>query len=429
MNILKTTLNSSLFKSGGIYLFSRVIYSSISILLLPFLTRYLSPTDYGIVIMFTALVTFVNPFTGLNIHASTGIRYFDGEDTDLPTYIGSCFFLLGINIIIVSTIFVFFANFISKITAIPADYLWMVIVICAGTSITRILLTLWQVQRNAFKYGLFLNLQTLAKVSLILLFVIGFKRSWKGALEAELFTIFISTILAMIILLKKNLIRFKFNKSYFKSAVNFGFPLIPHDIGAILITQTDRFFITNMINVGVTGIYSVGLQLGRIIELFASSFNLAYSPWLFKQLKKDDIRIKIKIVKFTYLYFVLILLFALFLSWALPFFLRIFVGDKFADASKYVPWFSFGFAFSGMYYMVANFIFFSGKTWAIAVVTTVCAIANIFANYILIKINGPLGAAQATAFVFLLNFIAVWLLSAKVYKMPWNLKQEDSAGC
>ena len=40
-------------------------------------------------------------------------------------------------------------------------------------------------------------------------------------------------------------------------------------------------------------------------------------------------------------------------------------------------------------------------------------------NYFLIKANGVIGAAQATTITFFVSFVLTWILSAKVYKMPW----------
>ncbi|WP_369412260.1 oligosaccharide flippase family protein [Geotalea toluenoxydans] len=67
--MISRILSSSLFRASGIYTISAVINSSIPFLMMPILTRFLTPTDYGIVSMFTVLVGIVSPFVGLNIHA------------------------------------------------------------------------------------------------------------------------------------------------------------------------------------------------------------------------------------------------------------------------------------------------------------------------------------------------------------------------
>jgi Na+-driven multidrug efflux pump len=49
---------------------------------------------------------------------------------------------------------------------------------------------------------------------------------------------------------------------------------------------------------------------------------------------------------------------------------------------------------------------------------------NVILNYFFIKANGAIGAAQATIVTFLIIFILTWILSARVYKMPWLLKNK-----
>jgi Na+-driven multidrug efflux pump len=101
--------------------------------------------------------------------------------------------------------------------------------------------------------------------------------------------------------------------------------------------------------------------------------------------------------------------------------LKFFVSRNFYFAYKYVLWIALGYAFQGMYFMVVNYIFYVKKTYILAWVTFTSAGVNIVLNYFFIKANGAIGAAQATTITFFVQFIMVWILSAKVYKMPWKL--------
>ncbi|GAG28587.1 unnamed protein product, partial [marine sediment metagenome] len=204
-------------------------------------------------------------------------------------------------------------------------------------------------------------------------------------------------------------------------ALFFGVPLIPHALGGWIVTSIDRIFINSMVGVAATGLYSVGYSVGMIIGLLAHSFNLAWSPFLYEKLKENNYSTKMKIVKFTYLYDIGIVFLALALSFIAPYFLKFFVSRNFYFAYKYVLWIALGYAFQGMYFMVVNYIFYVKKTYILAWVTFTSAGVNIVLNYFFIKANGAIGAAQATTITFFVQFIMVWVLSAKVYKMPWKL--------
>ena len=254
-------------------------------------------------------------------------------------------------------------------------------------------------------------------ISLILIVGIGYTAS--GRIFAQLVSVFTFSLLAINFLLKK-WIKFSINKEYISNALKFGIPLIPHALSGTIISMTDRLFITNMVGISETGIYTVGYQIGMVINLLATSFNNAYVPWLYERLKSNVKNTKIKIVKFTYLYFIVIFLVALVLGIIAPFFLSVFIGNSFAESSSYVIWIALGYAFQGMYFMVVNYIFYEQKNSLLAVITFLVAIINILLNYFFIKSHGAIGAAQATTVVFLIKFILVWILSAKVHKMPWK---------
>ena len=49
------------------------------------------------------------------------------------------------------------------------------------------------------------------------------------------------------------------------------------------------------------------------------------------------------------------------------------VGHAFAGADRYIGWFALALLFSGLYYMVANYIFFARKTVYLAAVTITVA--------------------------------------------------------
>lgn len=417
--------SSSLFRVSGIYTVSAVINAAIPFLMMPILTRYLTPTDYGIVSMFTVLVGIVSPFVGLNIHGAVSVKYFDKSGTDISKYISNSLLLLVISSTIVSLVIWLFADFISRHTMFPRNWLWGVVVFSACQFVILVVMTLWQVENKALKYSIFQNLQTLLNIGLSLLFVVSLGMNWQGRINAQLITIFMFGLIGIFLLYRKKMIKLEYDQTCISHALKFGVPLIPHALGGMLISQTDRIFITNMVGVSETGIYTVGFQIGMILEILASSFNKAYAPWLYKKLTENDMLTKIKIVKITYAYFVAILLLATFIAMVSPWFLSYFVGAQFSGAYQYASWIVFGFAFHGMYYMVTNYIFYANKTHVLAIVTLITALINVVFNYILIKINGPVGAAQASALAFFTSFILTWILSARVYKMPWRVFNAD----
>jgi O-antigen/teichoic acid export membrane protein len=380
----------------------------------------MSPSDYGIVAMFTVLVNFVSPFTGLSIHGAIQRQYYERDNVDLSIYVTNCLFILIFSSALVYLTFSLFALPISRLSYFPEDWLWVVIAVSISQFITRVNLSLWQVQFKARTYGFYQVAQTVLNIGLSVWFVVFLRMAWQGRIQAQFLAITSFGLLGLFLLYKDGWIKFAFNKTYIRNALSFGVPLVPHALGGVMMTMTDRFFITNMVGLSATGLYSVGYQIGMVVGLLATSFNQAYVPWLFHKLKNNnDDDTKIVIVKITYAYFVLIILVSTSLSLIAPWFLSVFVGKDFSGASVFVFWIATGYAFSGMYMMIVNYIFYVQKTYILAWITFSSALLNIVFNYVFIKLNGSVGAAQAASLTFLLSFLLTWILSNRVYRMPW----------
>ena len=424
MKVIKTLLKSKLFKSAGIYTATSVINKAIPFFLLPILTRYLSPADYGIVSMFGVLISFVIPFIGLSINGAIARVYYEPDTIDIREYITNCLLILGVSTLLVSLIFFVFSGAIADASSVPAQVLWMVIAISIAQFITRIVLTLWQVQVKPVQYGIYQISQTMLNMVLSIILVVFIGLTWRGRIYAQLVSFGIFAVVGLFILFKNNWLKFNYRSDYIKHALSFGVPLIPHALGGVIMTMTDRLFITNMVGIETTGVYTVGYQIGTIINLLAVSFNQAYVPWLYARLKENVYATKRKIVKLTYTYFVIIVLLAVLLSIIAPPFLNFFVGKEFSQSSIYVTWIALGYAFHGMYFMVTNYIFYAQKTSYLAGVTFGAALLNIVLNYVFISKYGAIGAAQATTIIYFVQFVLTWILASKVYEMPWNILKD-----
>jgi O-antigen/teichoic acid export membrane protein len=422
--MIKKFINTSLFRSAGIYTLTLAINSAIPFLLMPVLTRYLTPTDYGIVAMFGVLLSFVAPFTGLSIHGAIARQYYDRDEVDMPRYVTNCLLILLSSTVIVGIIFYLLAEPISRVSSFPMQWMWAVIVVSAAQFINQVNLTLWQVQVKPVPYGIYQIAQTIVNLGFTLWFVVGLGMDWQGRIRAQVIAFGAFAIFGLLLLCRNGWIRLKVNKDYIKNALNFGVPLIPHALSGTIKTMVDRVMITSMVSVASTGLYSVGFQIGMIIGILEDSFNRAFVPWLYERLKRDQYGEKIMIVKLTYIYFVGIICLALALGAIAPWFLSFFVGPQFEGSGQFVLWIAVGFAFNGMYKMVVNYIFYMRKTHILAWVTFFTAIGSIMLNYFAIKYWGAIGAAYTYALVGFITFLIVWFLSSRVYSMPWNLRKQ-----
>lgn len=410
-----------LFKTALTYTITGFINSAIPFLLIPVITRYLSPSEYGMISMFEVLINFVMPFVGLTLVGAIARQYYEREEIDFPVYITNTFYILILSIAIVSLVMFLFADSISFLTEFPTKWLWAVIVVAAAQFVNQVNLSLWQVQMKPLPYGIYQISQSALNGGLSIVFVVSLRLAWQGRVEAQVIAFGGYALFGLVLLYKRGWLKNEYNKEYIKNALSFGLPLIPHSLSAVIKQLVDRVMITAMIGIAVTGLYTVGGQIAAILGFFAAAFNKAYVPWLYEKLSNGNLSDKIKIVKFTYLYFIIIILGAVGLGFIAPWLLSFFVGAEYMEAQIYVIWLALAYAFQGMYFMVVNYIFYAQRTGVLASITVSIAILSILLNYFAISKWGALGAAYTFAFTQFLTFVCVWIAASRILPMPWNL--------
>ncbi len=415
-------IKNKLFKNAFFYTLTEVINKAVPFLLLPIMTSYLSPEDYGRVATYGAFTAIVAVFVHLSMMGAINVNYFKISKEQLKIYIANTLIIVTIASTLAFLVILIFDDKLSLLLDIPWIWLFVGVTVTAAQFLTILNLGLWQVEQRSREFGTYQIVQMLTSTSLVLVLVVGFEMGWEGSLIGSTVATILFSLISFGFIYKRGYLLFHVNKVDIKDALRFGVPLIPHALSGWFRTGVDRMLLTTIIGTSATGLYSVGYQFGMIVGIIAVAFNQAYSPFLYKKLATIDELGKKRLVKFTYLYFIGILIFAGLLSVILPYLIQNFLNEKYHASSDIVSWVLYGYAFQGMYLMVVNYIFYVKRTYILSVITFLTGLAHVGLSYYLIKLNGIIGAAQATTVSFFIMFILVWLLSAKVYSMPWGLR-------
>ncbi|TLS80846.1 polysaccharide biosynthesis protein [Photobacterium damselae subsp. damselae] len=415
----------SLFKGASIYLVSNILNSIIPFLLLPILTRYLSPAEYGQIAMFQILLAGIGTFIGLNAVGAANRKFYDNniDDIVLRNFNGICIQILFISSIIVFIGIFLFKNQLSDLLSIPTSWILASVIISALSFITSMRLGQWQIRSQAKLFGILQVSSSLVNMLLSLLFVIILSKGAQGRIDAQVITGSLAAIIAIIWLYKDKLIQVKiWEPSLMKEALYFGIPLIPHSIGSLFLNIFDRFVINRDLGLYEVGIYMVAVQLSSSLLIIFDAFNKSYIPWLFDKLKNNNSIQKLKIVKSTYVIMLSLLLFSIIPFLIGPFFIRLIAGDKYELAGNIIGILCLGQVFSGMYLLVTNYIFYAKKTKYLAYSTIISGFIGIGLLFSLVKEYGIVGAAVAFLCAKIIHFIITFVIAIKAYKMPWGLK-------
>jgi len=414
-------IKHEIFKNAFVYTLTEVINKAVPFLLLPIMTSYLLPEDYGRVATYGAFTAIIAVFVHLSLVGAVNVNYFKTTKEQLKVYIANTLIIVSVASMLVFIVVLTLKDKLSVMLDIPLIWLFIGVVAVFSQFLTLLNLGLWQVEQRPREFGGYQIAQVLTNTSLVLVLVVGFEMGWEGSLIGQAIATILFSLISFGFIYKRGYLLFHVNKADIKDALNFGVPLIPHGLSGWFKVGVDRILLTIFIGSSAAGVYSVGYQFGMIVGVITVAFNQAYSPFLYKKLTNIDANGKRKLVKFTYVYFAGIIVTAGLLSLVAPYFIHNFLNERYHSASEIVGWVLYGHAFQGMYFMVVNYIFYIKKTYALSVVTFLTGLLHVGISYYLIEINGTVGAAQATTISFFVTFLSVWILSARVYRMPWLL--------
>jgi O-antigen/teichoic acid export membrane protein len=102
------------------------------------------------------------------------------------------------------------------------------------------------------------------------------------------------------------------------------------------------------------------------------------------------------------------------------------IGKEFLGSGELIIYLALGFAFGGCYYMVVNYIFFANRTECLALITFSSGLLKIPITYIFVQEMQLEGAAIAFLTTNIITFLGAWVLSNRVYKMPWQFSLKKS---
>jgi O-antigen/teichoic acid export membrane protein len=413
---------NSLYADVLIYFAANLLNAGVPFALLPILTKYLKPEQYGEVALFQMVVSIFGAVTGLNVVGAANRKRFDFnvDERELSLFIGSCIQVLTISSFILLLVSMIFQNQISGLLGIKARWVSVAVAISAANFLINLRLGQWQVRNQAIKYGLFQFAQCLTNAAVSLLLIVGFNLASEGRILAQATTSIIFASIAVLTLYKEDLvIIFKWRVDYIKEALTYGIPLMPHVVGAFVLNTFDRLIIKNELGMGQTGVYMVSLQISLGLAMIFDAVNTAYYPWLCGRLNRDIPVEKLQIVRFTYAYFLFILMAGLAFFLLSDTILKLVAGEKYAKGAEVLGWLSVGQSFFGMYLMVTAYVFYSKKTSLLSVVTIISGIVNVALLIILVEKMKLKGAAIAYCLAMCFRFLGAWYIACKCHPMPW----------
>jgi O-antigen/teichoic acid export membrane protein len=208
-----------------------------------------------------------------------------------------------------------------------------------------------------------------------------------------------------------------FSAKYWKYALSFNLPLVPHYLSQMILSSADRIMISSMIGNSEAGIYSLAYSLSSIMILFNTALMQTLSPWIYQKIKAKKIE---DIESIAYTSLIIIAFVNLMLILFAPEAVAVFAPKDYHEAIFVIPPVAMSVYFMYSYDLFAKFAFYYEKTKLIMAASVAGAVLNIVLNYIFIKLFGYMAAGYTTLACYMIYSFAHYNLMNRVCKEYCN---------
>ncbi len=403
---------SSAAKASLVLMAAQLIIKGLSVLTSPIYTRLLSTDEYGQVSLFFSWYEILIVFTGLCLSKgvfNNGMMDFkkDREEFTLSLYTLSLISTACIGCITI-LICEFVYNFI-KLPIYLIVYMFVLLALEEGYA-------LWVVrQRFEYKYkATFIASVTMAVVAPIcgIAGILFFDNNPVAARIMGARNVFAVIYCAAIVsmLYKAGT---KIKVTYWKYALRFNLPLIPHYLSLHVLNHSDRIMISELDSKATAGIYSVAYNGASIIKIFWQSINASLIPWTYEKCEKKqykELNIMVQIILTCYA-----VVCVCFMVLA-PEIMKILAPASYMEGIYAIPSITAGVYFSSVYYIFANVVYYYKKPKYVMYSSCFAAIANVVLNYLFIPKYGFLAAGYTTLVCYVLQAIFDYFAMRKTVK-------------
>ncbi len=407
-------------KHSSIYIASSFLTRGLGFILLPILTRYLAPSDYGVIDLIN--ITGLGVLIFFGIESYQGIARFIGSYDEIgkQALFSSVIIFLSISYAIFFVFAILFKNIICAFfySGIPIGLYILIIFSYFFQALINQSQTTLSYDINPKKSIIITFCVALFLIFFNCIFVIFLKLGLNGAILA----IFSSNLLGACVAYLCTKKYFSYKEANFeivKKVLKFSFPLAISAFFTLMLLYIDRVSIKFFLGVNSVGIFSVAYRLASIISIVMVGIQGALGPLIYRNVNDPN---SIKQLALLFEKFMVIAsCFILSLELFAPELIIIFTSEAYHYASSVVRILVPAVIISYMY------IFFPGmninkKTNVIMKINIISAIINLFLNIILIHYFKIAGSATATLISYSI-FLGLFIYnSQKIYYIPIRTK-------
>ncbi len=402
-------------KAAIFFTLCNILQKGISLISAPIFTRLLTTQQYGVYTIYNSWYSIISIFATFNLSYGVFLTGLTKFEKDRERFTSA---LMGLSTTITGVLFVIYLLFkdfwnnlfelstlimvamFTEMFFVPAFYFWS------------------NIQRNTYKYKALVAITLGMSIANPLIGIVAVLLSEHKA-EARIITsVFVQVCVGLVFyILQAYRGKKLYVKKYWKYALAFNIPLIPHYLSMTALQQADRVMIGRMEGATQAAIYGIAYTVSTLMTLITQAINNSFTPFTYQSLKAEKYK---DIGKIANLLLVLVGSGCICAMAFGPEIIRIFAPKEYYEAIWIIPPVSASVYFMFLYPLFGNIEFYFAKTKFTMLASCGGAVANIILNYIFIKRFGYLAAGYTTLVCYILFAVLHFIAYNNIRKTKLN---------
>ena len=405
-----------------LYVLVNVFPSALGLLILPVVTRVVTPTEYGLFSLYASIITGV--LVCLEFSLIIRKAYVKQEDGNaLSETLSACLIVYSVVLAVVLLPALWAWDWLTPYKYITRPWLALAI----GTAFLQALMTLayslWQISQHAKIYCLFKLLFTLSYTSIMLFATFVLEFGWRGMSMSLTMASIITFVLSLYPVFRLYTLRWRFNRARLAQVRRDVLGLMPFRVAVAIFTYGGPFLVAYGTDPRQSGFYMFAYQVCLVIALGYDSILASMLPHLVAPAGSEH-AFTPEMRRRNLLYYVgLVGLASLGIAVVGPYVVYWLFPANYAPAAAFIAWLALARFFHGLNRMVQELCFFNTERFrTIAFISLFMSLVYVWLTVVLIREFGSIGGGMGMAAGH-----ALWLAALLIYRAAKNASIKKQA--
>ena len=291
VKFLQNSLKNPAYKSVATYIFTNFFSKGISLLLLPLFTdpRYLTPTDNGILSLFSSNLMMIGPFISLGMIQSTKADFYKKPDREFSSaFTSNLFIALFLTIFWMGVLFIF-RDVLEQKFQLPASFVFIIPFLALLVFASEQLFALVRNRNEVRRFAVLGIGKAIIEYGVSAILVVFFFKGWEGRVWGIAVALILLNLIGFFYYSKNNYLRLEITKTHIFEEFKFAVPVITFQVCIFLLGTTNKLFLA-IFNVDKyqLGIYAVACVFGTLVGYLGQSVFLYIQPKVYASIRDGN---------------------------------------------------------------------------------------------------------------------------------------------